>query len=55
MGNFGFKTYGGVIMDMIEKLWEAACSGDIDTLSNYYERKKIQYLLGIRNLEVNTH
>ena len=27
-------------METIEKLWEAACNGDIDTLSNYYERKK---------------
>ena len=23
-------------MEIIEKLWEAACSGDIDTLKHYY-------------------
>lgn len=26
-------------MDIIEKLWEAACSGDIDTLKQYYRRE----------------
>lgn len=29
-----------MIMEMIEKLWEATCSGDINTLSNYYENKR---------------
>lgn len=26
-------------METIEKLWEAACSGDVDTLKQYYRRE----------------